>query len=120
VIKSWDDGLDVVNRPLGRLKCTLENMNANMTASNERLAAGLRETGAKIGQPAFAGQDYHGRFVIDAKTPAPRGRNVVPLLRRMGEAVRMIFGLVESVDQLKAKHDVLSAKVDELRREVDQ
>jgi len=32
----------------------------------------------------------------------------------------MIFGLVESVDQLKAKHDVLSAKVDELRREVDQ
>ncbi len=48
VIESWDDGLDVVNRLLGRLKGTLENMNADMTASNERLAAGLRETGAKI------------------------------------------------------------------------
>ena len=32
----------------------------------------------------------------------------------------MIFGLVESVEQLRAKNEVLTAKVDELRREVDQ
>jgi hypothetical protein len=42
------------------------------------------------------------------------------MLRRMGEAVKTIFGLVESVAQLKAKNDLLTAKVDELRREVDQ
>jgi cell division protein FtsB len=30
------------------------------------------------------------------------------------------FSLVESVAQLKAKNDVLTAKVDELRHEVDQ
>jgi cell division protein FtsB len=42
------------------------------------------------------------------------------MLRRIGEVVRTILSLVESVAQLKAKNDVLSAQVDELRREVDQ
>ena len=54
------------------------------------------------------------------EAPAPRKPNVVPMLRRIGEVVKTIFGLVESVAQLKAKNDVLTAKVDELRREVDQ
>ena len=58
--------------------------------------------------------------MTEAKPPAPRSQNVVPVLRRMGEAVKMIFGLVESVEQLRAKNAVLTAKVDELRREVDQ
>jgi hypothetical protein len=48
VIESWDDALDVANRLLGRLKRTLEDMNAGMTKSNKRLTVGLRETGAKI------------------------------------------------------------------------
>jgi hypothetical protein len=56
----------------------------------------------------------------DAKPPAPRRPNVVPMLRRIGEVVKTILGLVESVEQLKTKNDVLTAKVDELRREVDQ
>jgi hypothetical protein len=42
------------------------------------------------------------------------------MLRRIGDAIRTILGLVDSVAQLKAKNDVLTAKVDELRREVDQ
>ena|SRR6266853_1820551 len=48
VIESWDDGIDLANRLLGRLKQTLDDMNVGMMASNERLAVGLRETGAKI------------------------------------------------------------------------
>ncbi len=40
------------------------------------------------------------------------------MLRRIGEAVRTIFGLVESVEQLKAKNEVLTATVEELRREL--
>jgi hypothetical protein len=42
------------------------------------------------------------------------------MLRRIGEAVKTIFGLVESVDQLKAKHDVLAADVEMLRRELER
>jgi hypothetical protein len=57
--------------------------------------------------------------VTEAKPPAPRSQNVIPMLRRIGEAVKMIFGLVESVEQLRAKNDILTAKVDELRRELD-
>jgi hypothetical protein len=34
--------------------------------------------------------------------------------------VRTILDLVESVEQLKKKNDLLADKVDELRREVDQ
>src|SRR6266852_5971848 len=45
VIESWDDGIDLANRLLGRLKRTLDDMNAEITTSNQR---GLRETGAKI------------------------------------------------------------------------
>ena len=48
IVESCDDALDVINRLLGRLKRTLEDMNTDMEACNERLAAGLRETGAKI------------------------------------------------------------------------
>jgi aminoglycoside phosphotransferase len=48
IIETWDDGIDVVNRLLGRLKRTLDNMNVDMAASNKRLAAGLRKTSAKI------------------------------------------------------------------------
>jgi hypothetical protein len=56
----------------------------------------------------------------DATPEAPRKSNVVPMIRRLGEAVRTILGLVHSVDQLKARNDVLTAKVDELQRKVDQ
>jgi cell division protein FtsB len=42
------------------------------------------------------------------------------MLRRIGEMVGTILSLVDSVAQLKAKNDILTAKVDELRREVDQ
>ena len=56
----------------------------------------------------------------DAESPAPRKQNVVPMLRRIGEVIRTVFGLVDSLEQLKGKNDVLTAKVDELRREVDQ
>jgi hypothetical protein len=42
------------------------------------------------------------------------------MLRRIGEVIRTILGLVESVAQLKEKNDALAAKVEELRREVDQ
>ena len=48
IVESWADGVDVANRLLGRLRQTLEDMNADMSAFNERLAAGLRETDAKI------------------------------------------------------------------------
>jgi hypothetical protein len=58
--------------------------------------------------------------VSDVEPPAPRRQNVVPMLRRIGEVVRTILSLVESVAQLRAKNDVLTAQVDELRREVDQ
>ena len=58
--------------------------------------------------------------MTDAKPPAPRSQNVIPMLRRIGEVVKTVFGLVESVAQLKTKNDFLTAKVDELRREVDQ
>jgi hypothetical protein len=56
----------------------------------------------------------------DAEPPAPRGPNVVPMLRRLGEAVRTIIGLVHSVEQLKNRNDVLTTKVDELQRKIDQ
>ena len=56
----------------------------------------------------------------DAKPPAPRSHNVVPMLRRLGKAVKLIFGLVDSVAQLKLKNEALSRKIDELRHEVDQ
>lgn len=56
----------------------------------------------------------------DAKPPAPRRPNVIPMLRRIGDVVRTVLGLVESVDQLKAKNDVLTTKVDQLRLEVAQ
>src|ERR1043165_3044519 len=56
----------------------------------------------------------------DPKSPAPRRPNVIPMLRRIGEVVRTILGLVESVEQLKAKNDVLTTKVDQLRLEVAQ
>lgn len=52
--------------------------------------------------------------------PAPRRLNVVPMLRRIGEVVKTILGLVESVSELKAKNDALTANLEELRREVDQ
>jgi hypothetical protein len=58
--------------------------------------------------------------VSDVGPPAPRKQNVVPMLRRIGEVVGTILSLVDSVAQLKAKNDILTAKVDELRREVDQ
>jgi hypothetical protein len=48
VIESWPDAFDVADRVLGRLKKTLEEMNIDMSAFNQRLAAGLRETDAKI------------------------------------------------------------------------
>ena len=51
---------------------------------------------------------------------SPTKSNVVPMLRRIGDVVRTVFGLVDSIEQLKAKNDVLTAKVDELQREVDQ
>ena len=56
----------------------------------------------------------------DAKPPAPRGPNVVPMLRRIGEVVKTILGLVRSMEQLKARNDVLTTKVDELQRKIDQ
>jgi hypothetical protein len=52
----------------------------------------------------------------DAEPPAPRGPNVVPMLRRLGEAVKTIIGVVHSVEQLKTQNDVLAKKVDELQR----
>jgi hypothetical protein len=42
------------------------------------------------------------------------------MLRRIGEVVRTVLDLVESVEQLKNKNDILTSKVDELRREVDR
>ena len=56
----------------------------------------------------------------DTKPPTARNPNVVLMLRRVGEIIKTIFGLVESVSQLKAKNDALTAKIEELRREVDQ
>ena len=56
----------------------------------------------------------------DAEPPAPRGPNVVPMLRRLGEAVKAIIGLVDSVEQLKSRNEVLATKVDELQRQIDQ
>jgi hypothetical protein len=56
----------------------------------------------------------------DAEPPAPRGPNVVPMLRRLGEAVKIIIGFVHSVEQLKRRNDVLATKVDELQRKIDQ
>jgi hypothetical protein len=58
--------------------------------------------------------------VTDDRPPALRKGNVVPLLRRAGEAVKVIFGLADSVTELKTKNDALFAKVAELRRDVDQ
>jgi hypothetical protein len=48
VIESWDDGLDVTNRLLGRLKATVEEISADMSLTNERLAQNIRHTEAKI------------------------------------------------------------------------
>jgi hypothetical protein len=42
------------------------------------------------------------------------------MLRRVGKAVKLIFGLAESIAQLKAKNEALSVKVDEMRRDLDQ
>jgi hypothetical protein len=47
-IESWDDGLDLANRLLGRLRQALEGINSGMATSNERLTNGIRETSAKI------------------------------------------------------------------------
>jgi hypothetical protein len=56
----------------------------------------------------------------DAEVPVPRKPNVVPMLRRIGEVIKTILGLVDSVAQLKEKNDALTLKVDELQRQVDQ
>lgn len=56
----------------------------------------------------------------DAEGPLAPNPKVVPMLRRIGEAIRTVFGLVESVDQLKARNEILTANVDELRRELDR
>lgn len=42
------------------------------------------------------------------------------MLRRMGEAVRTILDLTDSVEELKKKNGALTATVSELRRDVDQ
>jgi hypothetical protein len=47
-VESWEEGIDVANRVLVRLNRALEEMNAGLSTFNERLAAELRETGAKI------------------------------------------------------------------------
>ena len=52
--------------------------------------------------------------------PEPRSGTVVSLLRRIGEAARLIFGLVDSVDQLKAKNEALTKRFNELRRDFDE
>jgi hypothetical protein len=56
----------------------------------------------------------------EGSPPASRNPNVIPMLRRIGEVIKTILDVAESVSQLKAKNDVLTAKIDELRREVDQ
>jgi hypothetical protein len=48
IIESWDQGLDLANRLLGRLNQALDDINAGMAASNERLTRGIDETSAKI------------------------------------------------------------------------
>ena len=48
VVTSWEDGFALTNRLLGRLKKKLERMNTAMSASNQRLAKGLRQTSTKI------------------------------------------------------------------------
>ena len=48
IIESWEDGFDLVNRLLRRLKGTLEEMNAEMSAFNKRLTANLHKTTAKV------------------------------------------------------------------------
>jgi hypothetical protein len=46
-----------------------------------------------------------------ADPPGPRRTNLFPMLRRMGEAVETILGLVDSVERLERKNDALTAKV---------
>src|SRR3954469_14423386 len=48
VIESWEDGFELTNRLLGRLKDSVEDMNADISALNKRLTAGIRETNSKI------------------------------------------------------------------------
>jgi uncharacterized protein YhaN len=58
--------------------------------------------------------------VTNPEGPPPGNVKVVPMLRRIGEVIRTIFRLVESVDQLKAKNEALTARMEELRRELDR
>jgi hypothetical protein len=48
IVESWEDGLDVANRLLVRLKVALGEMNSDVAAVNEHLAEGVRKTRAKI------------------------------------------------------------------------
>ena len=48
IIDSLEDALDLLNRLLARIQATLDDMNASMSASNESLSAGLRQTDRKI------------------------------------------------------------------------
>jgi hypothetical protein len=42
------------------------------------------------------------------------------MLRRIGWAIRAVFSLVESVDQLRAKNEIWTANMSDLPREVDR
>jgi hypothetical protein len=48
IIESWDDSMDVSNRLFGRIRTTLEQMNSNLAAFDQKLAADMRKTSAKI------------------------------------------------------------------------
>jgi hypothetical protein len=48
VVQTWEDGFDVANRLLDRLKSILGEMNRDMAAVNDRLTAGIHETSEKV------------------------------------------------------------------------
>jgi hypothetical protein len=48
IVESWEDGFELTNRLLRRLKNSVEQMNADMSLLNERLTAGIRETNSRI------------------------------------------------------------------------
>lgn len=48
VVESWEDAFGLADRLLGRLQGTLDEMNADLSAFNRRLAVELRKTSAKI------------------------------------------------------------------------